>query len=294
MRLIRQLLQRIVVPELHFDAPIECTTVRGLIRAKRPFRSAPVTLQRCRRQLQTVLHRERDSSRTRLGEPDIGPVNALVSSGQLSVIRITDKLDHDILLVAQIQQAPPHMIDEFVSDVYRVLVKVQRCNEVLYTRPPGMAFHVTELTNRLHAADFNLLDFVRNQEFLQRHAFANLVVPDLHCDAPVQCPAFFSQVSGHRLGIAFPGIGHRFRWQREDCLEMLGDLAGALPRETRIIAVYGLQRRRQRSIVRMTDQVQTHIYPILHSIENIAERLDSRCRYVCDTGFELNRWHQVA
>ena len=44
LRLVRQLLQRIVVPELDFDAAVECTALRRLVRSNRAFHAPAVAI----------------------------------------------------------------------------------------------------------------------------------------------------------------------------------------------------------------------------------------------------------
>ncbi len=57
-----------------------------------------------------------------------------------------------------------------------------------------MAFDISQLADRLHAADFHALDLVRHEEFFQCNLFRDLVVPHLDFDAPVQGAPCLGQV----------------------------------------------------------------------------------------------------
>ena len=52
---------------------------------------------------------------------------------------------------------------------------------------------------------------------------------------------------------------------------MLGNLAGALPGQPHVVAVNGLQPRRQGLVVRVTHQVQAHIHAVAHAVQDLAE-----------------------
>ena len=75
---------------------------------------------------------------------------------------------------------------------------------------------------------------------------------------------------------------------------MFGDFAGSFARQAAIVAVDGLQSRRQRAIVGMTDQVQADVQPIAHARENRAQGFDRLVGNVGDAGFEVYRLDEAA
>ena len=66
LRLVRQLLQRIVVPELDLDAAIQRAALRGVVRARAAASRRGRRCRSRRRQLQASCTRERDAVRARL------------------------------------------------------------------------------------------------------------------------------------------------------------------------------------------------------------------------------------
>src|SRR3989449_208453 len=68
LRLVRQLLERIVVPELHLDATIQRPPLHRLVGGERLRGAATVAVDRRGRHLEGVLHGQRDAARSRPGE----------------------------------------------------------------------------------------------------------------------------------------------------------------------------------------------------------------------------------
>ena len=79
LRLVGQLLQRIVVPELDLDAAIQRAALRRRVRAERPRRAAAVAVDGGGRQTQLFLHGQRDAARLRARERHVIAVDALVA-----------------------------------------------------------------------------------------------------------------------------------------------------------------------------------------------------------------------
>ena len=79
LRLVGQLLQRIVVPELDLDTAIQRTPLRRRVGPERARRAAAVAVDRRRRQIQRLLHGQRDAARLRAREADVVAVDALVA-----------------------------------------------------------------------------------------------------------------------------------------------------------------------------------------------------------------------
>ena len=60
----------------------------------------------------------------------------------------------------------------------------------------------------------------------------------------------------------------------------LGDLAGALARKARVVAIDARELVGQRLIVGMTDEMQAHVAPVAQVVEHLAQRLDVALRNV--------------
>ena len=163
----------------------------------------------------------------------------------------------------------------------------------MHTRAFGIPVDIAKLTNRFHATDFDSLDFVWHEEFLERHTFGDLVIPDLYFDAPVQRAACLIQVGRDRLHVAGPVVGNRFRRQRERSLKMLRNLTGAFARQALVISVNLFEPIRERLIVCMADQVQAHVDAIAHTLEYFGQRLHGFIRNFGNAGLEVNRRHEV-
>ena len=112
LRLLGQLLQRVVVPELHFHAAVEGPSLSGVIRGERSRGTAPVARDRRTRELERFLHGERHPTCPRLRERDQIAVNALVAFGQCRIVRVADELDHHARLVLQVVQCLADLPDE--------------------------------------------------------------------------------------------------------------------------------------------------------------------------------------
>ena len=120
-----------------------------------------------------------------------------------------------------------------------------------------------------------------------------LVVPHFHFDAPVQGAALRRRVGRDRLRRAGPLIGDRLGRQSEARLQELGDFAGALARQARVVAVDARKLVGQRLIVGMADEVQPHVAPVAQIIEHLAQRFDVALRDVRDARFEPDRRDDV-
>ena len=163
----------------------------------------------------------------------------------------------------------------------------------MYPGAPRTTLDVTQLADRFHAAHLGALDLVRDQEFLQCDLVPDFVVPDLDLDTPVKGSSLLCGIRGDRNVVTGPLVGNRLRRQRECCLNMLGDLSGTLPRQSRVVTVDFYERIRQGTIVRVPDKVQANVFAVPHPPENAAQRLDRRLRNIGHTGREANRRHEI-
>ena len=105
LRLVGQLLQRIVVPELDLDAAVQRAALRRLVRAERPRRAAAVAVDGRRRRDSSASCTASATRRARAFESaDVVAVDALVALGQRRVVGVADELHEHVLLVAQVAQ----------------------------------------------------------------------------------------------------------------------------------------------------------------------------------------------
>ena len=77
------------------------------------------------------------------------------TSCERHVIRITNELDDDILLVTEILEALSNAFDKPPIHLYRFCFVTQRRYEVLHTRTAGMPIDIPQLADGLHAAHFD-------------------------------------------------------------------------------------------------------------------------------------------
>ena len=293
LRLVRQVLQRIVIPELDFDPAIQRTAGRRLVGAQRSDGAVTIAFYSGRGQSHLVLDDQRDATCHGLRQPEIGAVDALGASRQRCVIRVANKLDHQVLLAGKSLPALAHAFDERGIHVNGLFIVVDRRNDVLDPGTLGVAFNVAQLTHRLHAADLHPLDLMGDEELFKGDGIDHLVVPDLDIDATVKRSPGGGVVAGDRLGIARPIVGDSIRRQRQQSLQVLGRLAGAFARKTEVIAIDGLQARRQALRISVTDQVDAHVDAVVHAVEYALELDDGLVRNLRDTRFEIDRGHKV-
>ena len=101
------------------------------------------------------------------------------------------------------------------------------------------------------------------------------------------------RVGRDRLRIAGPFVRDAFGRQEQRALQELGDLAGALARQALVVAEHGRERRRQRLRVRVADEVQPHVAPVVHAVEDLAQLRDRAVRNLGDADCEADRRHEV-
>ena len=293
LRFIRQLLQRVVVPEFHLDAPVQRPALQAVIGRQRLRRAAAVTVEHAARQAERVLDRQPRAQRPGAGIRKMIAVNARRPAGQRRIVGEADQLHGDVLLVAQVVQRLRHGSGELSRDPHHLFVPAQRRDQVAHPGAPRVAFLVAQLADRFHATDLDPLDVLCDQHLLAGDGVAHLVVPDLHLDAPVLRAAGGAGVAGDRPRVAGPFEGDGFRRQAQRHLEEFGHLAGALARQPGVIAVDPRQRRRQRLVVGMPDQVQAHVAAVLHAVQHPPQGLDVARRDVRHAGLEADRRHHV-
>ena len=74
---------------------------------------------------------------------------------------------------------------------------------------------------------------------------------------------------------------------------MFRNLARTLAREAGIVTINLGQAGRQRPTICMTNKMQPHIRPVTHTAKDFCQGADRRFRNLCDTGFEMDGWHQI-
>ena len=153
-------------------------------------------------------------------------INPFRAPGERHIVGEADKPDYNVFLVGKVAEAVAHVFDEFITDVDALVTVVERCDQVPDSSAVRVSGDVTQLADRFHAADFHLLDLVRHEEFFQRDALDDFVIPNFDFYAPVKGPPLRVQVRCKRPCIARPLKRDGLRRQRERCLEVFRDLAG--------------------------------------------------------------------
>ena len=290
---VGQLLQRVVVPELHLDAAVLGASLSGVVRGERRHGTPAVARERGARQLEGFLHGERHAVCARLRERDEIAVNALIAPRQRHLVRVADELDHDVRLVPQVVQCLLDLLDELRRDLHVLLVVVQWRNDIAHACPPRRAFLEAQLAERLHPADLDLLDLLSHEHFLVRCARFRLVVPDFHLHAAIECPALGGVVRCNGVRIAGPLVREGLRLQLQCPLEEFRHLARALARQSGVVPEGSGERRGQPLVVGMADQVQAHIAAIAQALESLAQRLHVIVGNLRHSGFEMNGRNDV-
>src|SRR5690606_9655830 len=126
--------------------------------------------------------------------------------------------------VAHVRERLADLCDELVSDLDRLLVVMERRDQVLYARPAILPVDVAQPAYRLHPTHLDAPPLLRDDEFLDVDRIGNLVVPDLDLDAPIARPAFGGVVWRDGSGVAVPLVRHRLRGEIERALQELGRL----------------------------------------------------------------------
>jgi hypothetical protein len=122
---------------------------------------------------------------------------------------------------------------------------------------------------------------------------SGLVVPDFDLHTSVQGSSLGRGIRCDRLGGAGPFEGDGLRRQRQRRLDELGHLSGAFPGEPGVVAVDPGQRVRQRLVVGVAHQVQSHVLEVPHAPENALELQDRARGNVRDSGLEPDRRNDV-
>ncbi len=271
-RLVRQVLERIVMPELDLDAPVHGPALRRVVGGHRLRRSLAVAFDRDIGQPQSVLDGEGNAPGHRLRQPQLVAVDALVAPFQRGVVGIGGELDDDILLAFQIDQRLSDLLQKFFRHGHHALFVMHGRNQVLDAGTMGMAFLVTQFADRLGAADLDAVHLPGDDHFLFDHLFADLVIPDLNLHPPVERPAGLGRIAGDRLAVTQPLIGDGFRGKPEGALAIFGGGARPFPGQAGIVAVFRLQGAAERLGIGVADKVKTHIGAIAHAFEHAAQK----------------------
>ena len=288
LRLVRQVLQRIVVPELHLDPAVERPATGRCVARDRPGRALAVTRDRGGVEAEAVLDGERHPPGGGLRQRIMGTVDALGRAGERHIVGEADELDHHVLLVGQVLQRARYLQRELRGHVDGARLVAQRRHQVQHPGALLVALHVAQLADRLDAADLHPLELIGHHPLLERHRILELVVPDLHLDPAVERPAGRGGVRGDRLRVPRPLVDDGIRCQAERALEVLGHLAGPGLGQARVVAIDLLKPRRERSVVRMAHQVQAHVVTVTHLVEHGAQLGDGVGRDVRHSGLEVD------
>ena len=291
-RLVRQLGQRIVVPELDFDAAVERATLRRVVRGDRHARTATVADDRLVRYAESFLQRQRSSMCARPGKRQVIGVDARVTLAERHVVGVADQLDRDVLLLLQVLQPTLHLRDERFRNFRRFVVE-QRLDQIADAGAMRVAFLEAHLTNGLHTADLHALEVLLDQHLLVDERSLGLVVPHLHFDAPVHGAPFRGRVGRDRSRGAGPLVRDRLGRQRQARLQELSNFAGALARQPGVVAVDTRQLSGERLVVGVAHQMQAHVTTVAQIVEHLAQRLDVALRNVRDARVEADRRHDV-
>ena len=293
LRLVGELLQGIVVPELHFDAPIQRAALVGLVRREGRARPAAVAGDRRGRQVECILHRQGDPKRARLRQREVRAVDAFGSFVERKVIGESNELDRHVLLVAEVVERFAHLSDKVRRDLDALASEMQRRDQVLHPSTVRVTLAVAQLAKRFRSADLDPLDLLGNDDLLGRDLLADLVVPDLDLDAPVARSSLGSGVGGNRLGVAGPRKGDGLGRKSQRRLDELSNLTSALSGESSVVSVDPGEATRQRLIVGMADHVEPNVVEVSHTLENDAQPIDVASWNVGDAGLESDRRHDV-
>ncbi len=293
LRLVGQLLQRIVVPELDLDPAVQRAAAGRVGRREQLRGAAALARDRRGRQVERILRRERDAVGHRLRQRERRAVDPLGAAAERQAVGEADELHDDVLLAVQVLQRLAYLLDERLGDVQSLFVEVERWHQVLHTRAPRLALQVPQLADLLDATDLDLPELGGDDHLLRRCLALALVVPDLDLDPAVLRAALRRVVARDRRRVARPLEGHRLGRKSERVLEELRDLARALAREARVVAVHLGESLRERLRVRVADQVQPHVRQIAHPVEHAAQLLDGAGRDVRGARTEVDRRHHV-
>ena len=293
LRFIAQFLQRIVMPELHLDAPVHGAPAIAVVGGDRIGSALAVDNHRRGRQLQDILHRQRGAPGARPGQAEVTAVNTFLAPAERGIVGKTDKLHGHILLAGQIRQRLADLLVELRRNAHGLVVDMQRGDQVADARALRMAFLVAQLAHRLHPADLDAVGLPGNDHFLLDQLLAHLVVPHLDFDAPVLRAPRFAGIARHRSRLAQAFIGNRFRRQTQPLLEIFRHRPGALARQRLVVTVGLADRALQGQVVGMPDEVQTDIGAVLHAPQDVAQPRKIVLRYACLAGAETNRRHDI-
>src|SRR6185369_16085751 len=178
LRLVVQLLELVIVPELDLDAPVHDPPLGGVVGGHRVCSSLAVAFENYIGPLQGVVDCEGYAPGHRLRQPRLVAVDALVAPFQRAVVAEGDEPDDDIPLAAQIDKGLPDLLLEIFRHRYHGCVVVHGGDQVPDADAMGLAFLVAHLADRLGAADLDPAHLPRDDYFLFHHLIKGLVVPD--------------------------------------------------------------------------------------------------------------------
>ena len=181
------------------------------------------------------------------------------------------------------------VLDEVGRHLRSLIGIVERRHEVLQSRAARLPLHESHLAQHLDAADLHLLHVRLNQHFLFRDVYRGLVVPDLDFHAAIERAAFGRGIRCNRLRVAGPLVRNRIGPQQKRLLQVLGHLAGALPRQPRVIAERLHKCARESLVIRMADEMQPDVVSVTQLVERLAQQFDVFVRDARDAGVEPSR-----
>ena len=294
MRFGGELLERIIMPELNFDAAVETAPFFSIVGGHRELRALAGRADLVVAQPQRILHRQRHAARPRFRQPQLVAVDARSRFIQRQVVGVTHKMHHHIFLVAEVFQHFLDLADKCLRNIHLARLQAQRLHQVFQTCALGAARTITQLAHGFGAADLDAIQpFAFHHHFLVDRGFGDFIIPHLYFHAAIEAFAFRRIIAGNRFGVAHAVIADRLRLQIERAHEKFGGDGGARARQTKVVAILRAQTRPQSVAVGVPHKMHPHIGAILQLVQHIPQFGHCRFGNVRLAGTEANRRHRV-
>ena len=272
LSLVRKILQRIFVPEFHFHAPIQRSSLLGSIGCDRLCGAPAHTFNGSIRQSQIILNSECNAPGNRFGETGGVAVDAFVPSLQRYVIRVSGEFDDQVFFAAKMGHCPHDLQQKLFRHTKHTFVVMKGRNQVLNACTMGVAIFVAQLTHGFGSADLDTINFPGNDRFFLHLIFDDLVIPYLHFHAPVEPPSFLGAVVGIRLTVAKPFIGDGFRGKIQRVLTIFGYGASPFTGQPHIVTVLLDQIPPKRQGIGVAHKVESNIGAVTHAVKHVTQQ----------------------
>jgi hypothetical protein len=160
LRLVRQLLERIVIPEFDLDATVQRPSLLGVVGGNRLCDTATFAFYCRGRQSQCFLYGQCNAVGHCFRQRQVVSVYALFPLAQRCIVGVAQKPDRHSVLAPQVVERPPDLRCKSFGNRNGLFFVLQWRDEVPDACAGCLAFPESQLADGLHPADLDALDVI--------------------------------------------------------------------------------------------------------------------------------------